>query len=1022
MEWTKNDEPLMTVDDSRRAFRDVVLGLEYLHYQGIIHRDIKPANLLWTQDRRCVKISDFGVSHVSEALARSSAADPAGGRVGLNDDRALRKTEGSPAFFAPELCAAVETTPVGTPVHELERTGSRPDYFRRQSNKSNKSSLNAEWPAATAGGTLRATADLSPFSSMQAVEAAAAASKRPAHVNRTSTQTITTISHPLSAQQQQAHRIRARERPVVGKGIDVWALGVTLYCLLFGYTPFHEATTEYELYNMIPRKEITIPATMGSDRLPTGSGVPSNLTATSSEYAEGREVVDLLARLLEKDPTKRIGLHEVKKHPWVLRNLENSTNWLKDHDLAETRVVSVTEEEVEHATAERTEPKVPSGLKASLKRFGDIFGIGGQTFLRKTARRDRSKSVSSTSASITTSAWDGRSESAASRTASRQASIVKKKPSSHSTRMVGSGGSEELPQPTLVEHQEMDSGALMSHASALKRKLANAKAAREAHEAALSVSSSSPPETAADRHRLAFDAGQGQRDPLARSVSGESTGSASHEGSQPTASRRQSLGLLLQPPAMMQRRVSTGTTEAQQRASKAASSTLTLSSHSASSTSARPSMSASSRPASQYSVSKVDSDHEGQLTGRIKSMWNKLRSGSRTPASRQPSEFGTPKRDVLLQLSRENTAASTAAPAPMTRAYSAKSAAPAPAPAKRADSSSHRKIPSAQSPGSTRRPSVENLIFSPTSSESRPSSQDTDPEARPPFLPTEGHAKQIEARLAAAEAKAQAARGRTALPPAVSGVAAFRASGGAARNLPEDVVSDSSDSSLDDFDEDDDYGEAISPLEQEDFGGNVTQPSSYSQPPPPLMWSDASGGWHTGPGASTDPLGRFLRQQPSRANSESGSSSANITATAVEREVTPRATNRISLVSVPDGLRQERERLKTPEPAYRHSSSRSSSSNGLRPPMSRDGSVDKLRTARLPAPPSPGRLSDMGLAGNVADDENDDDEEEEVMIKPRSRLRRGTNASTGASTPQSTKPSSPTSPRTQTHYTPLLPI
>ena len=277
-----------------------------VHYQGIIHRDIKPANLLWTQDRRCVKISDFGVSHVSEALARTSAADPAGGKVGLNDDRALRKTEGSPAFFAPELCAAVETTPVGTPVNELERTASRPDYFRRQSDKS---SLNAEW--AGAGGTVRATADLSPFSSMQAVEAAAA-NKRPAHINRASTQTITTISHPLSAQQQQAHRIRARERPVVGKGIDVWALGVTLYCLLFGYTPFHEATTEYELYNMIPRKEITIPATMGSDRLPTGSGVPSDLAATSSEYAEGREVVDLLARLLEKDPTKRIGLHEVK--------------------------------------------------------------------------------------------------------------------------------------------------------------------------------------------------------------------------------------------------------------------------------------------------------------------------------------------------------------------------------------------------------------------------------------------------------------------------------------------------------------------------------------------------------------------------------------------------------------------------------------------------------------------------------------------------------------------------------------
>lgn len=70
--------PCLRVDQSRRICRDVVLGLEYLHYQGIVHRDIKPANLLWTSDRKNVKITDFGVSHFSapqriEALRRSKA-------------------------------------------------------------------------------------------------------------------------------------------------------------------------------------------------------------------------------------------------------------------------------------------------------------------------------------------------------------------------------------------------------------------------------------------------------------------------------------------------------------------------------------------------------------------------------------------------------------------------------------------------------------------------------------------------------------------------------------------------------------------------------------------------------------------------------------------------------------------------------------------------------------------------------------------------------------------------------------
>ncbi|KAF0307215.1 Calcium/calmodulin-dependent protein kinase kinase 2 [Amphibalanus amphitrite] len=39
-------------------FRDVVMGIEYLHYQKIIHRDIKPSNLLLGDDGH-VQIADF---------------------------------------------------------------------------------------------------------------------------------------------------------------------------------------------------------------------------------------------------------------------------------------------------------------------------------------------------------------------------------------------------------------------------------------------------------------------------------------------------------------------------------------------------------------------------------------------------------------------------------------------------------------------------------------------------------------------------------------------------------------------------------------------------------------------------------------------------------------------------------------------------------------------------------------------------------------------------------------------------
>ncbi|CAL5867655.1 uncharacterized protein PFLUO_LOCUS1874 [Penicillium psychrofluorescens] len=108
-EWTADGDdmsyvPCLTISEARNAFRDSVLGLEYLHYQGIIHRDIKPANLLVTSSHR-VKISDFGVSYLGrpirddeeEQVDETSAAE-------LDDARDLSKTVGTPAFYAPELC------------------------------------------------------------------------------------------------------------------------------------------------------------------------------------------------------------------------------------------------------------------------------------------------------------------------------------------------------------------------------------------------------------------------------------------------------------------------------------------------------------------------------------------------------------------------------------------------------------------------------------------------------------------------------------------------------------------------------------------------------------------------------------------------------------------------------------------------------------------------------------------------------------------------------------------------------
>ena len=76
-------------DQCRVWFRDLILGIEYLHAQGVVHRDIKPDNCLVTDDD-VLKVVDFGVSEMFEK----------------DTEMVTAKSAGSPAFLPPELCVA----------------------------------------------------------------------------------------------------------------------------------------------------------------------------------------------------------------------------------------------------------------------------------------------------------------------------------------------------------------------------------------------------------------------------------------------------------------------------------------------------------------------------------------------------------------------------------------------------------------------------------------------------------------------------------------------------------------------------------------------------------------------------------------------------------------------------------------------------------------------------------------------------------------------------------------------------
>lgn len=212
-------KPALSFKEARKIFRDVILGLEYLHHQGIIHRDIKPSNLLRSKDG-VVKISDFGVAFLNYL------GSPSLGRYSFNnnnekEDEALMQfrkeqdlctTAGTPAFYAPELCSAEQLFP---------------------------------------------------------------------------------ICHKL----------------------DIWSTGVTLYCLMFGELPFN-GKNNFELFENINNSQINILSYESFQAF----NVKDNDNITEYEY---NEFIDLLSRLLLRDPTSRIDIPEIKKHPFVLKALDS---------------------------------------------------------------------------------------------------------------------------------------------------------------------------------------------------------------------------------------------------------------------------------------------------------------------------------------------------------------------------------------------------------------------------------------------------------------------------------------------------------------------------------------------------------------------------------------------------------------------------------------------------------------------------------------------------------------------------
>lgn len=82
--------------------------------------------------------------------------------------------------------------------------------------------------------------------------------------------------------------------------VDVWALGVILFKIIFNSVPFH-ATSLSDLYHRIVTQELVFPSS-------THSACPTCKTMLPS-------VKELIEKMLQKDPQERPTAGEVRKHP-----------------------------------------------------------------------------------------------------------------------------------------------------------------------------------------------------------------------------------------------------------------------------------------------------------------------------------------------------------------------------------------------------------------------------------------------------------------------------------------------------------------------------------------------------------------------------------------------------------------------------------------------------------------------------------------------------------------------------------